>query len=110
MIKRSALASLALIVLGLAANVVLAAEVPTLDVSRTCRAESAADADRSASASCMADERKAREQLAKEWEQFTVSSRTNCTQDATGIAGVQSYVELLTCLQIARDAANLPKQ
>jgi hypothetical protein len=30
--------------------------------------------------------------------------------EATGIAGIQSYVELLTCLQIARGAGKLPNK
>jgi hypothetical protein len=107
MMKPTVLAFLVAVLLGSPA---LAAEIPTLDVDRTCRAESATGQNKSAIESCLTDERSAREQLAKEWEQFAVAMRTSCTREATGIAGVQSYVELLTCLQIARDAANLPKQ
>jgi hypothetical protein len=31
-------------------------------------------------------------------------------QTETDVAGVRSYVELLTCLQIAKDAKSLPKE
>jgi hypothetical protein len=93
---------------GAAAFVAFADEVPLLDVSRTCRTEAATN--KSAIDGCMADERTAREQLAKEWVQFAISIRTNCTREAAGIIGIQSYVELLTCLQIAREAAKLPKE
>jgi hypothetical protein len=85
------------------------AEVPRLDVGRTCRAESAGQ-DKTAVDTCMADEQRARDQLTKEWEQFAVDIRANCTREATGIIGIQSYVELLTCLEIARDAKKLPKE
>jgi hypothetical protein len=46
----------------------------------------------------------------KDWEQFAPDIKTTCRQEATDIAGIRSYVELLTCLQIAREAAKLPKQ
>jgi hypothetical protein len=82
--------------------------VPTFDVSRTCRAE-AADAPATREG-CMRDEQKARDQLAAEWGQFSAADRTNCVQPAVDISGVRSYVELLTCLQIARDARKLPKE
>jgi hypothetical protein len=51
---------------------------------------------------------KSREQLSKEWEQFPAEIRANCTREATAIANVRSYVELLTCLQIAMDVKKLP--
>ena len=59
---------------------------------------------------CMADQIKARDDLVRQWAQFAPDSRARCTQMVTGIAGMESYVELLTCLQMAKDVKNLPKQ
>jgi len=95
--------------LGAWTTIVAADEVPRLDVARTCRAE-AAGQDRTAVDACMKDEQQARDQLTREWDRFAAQNRTNCTREATGIAGIQSYVELLTCLQIARDVQNLRKE
>jgi len=35
--------------------------------------------------------------------------RTHCTQ-VSSMSGFQSYVELITCLEIAQEAGKLPKQ
>ena len=56
----------------------------------------------------MAQEQKARETLASQWTQFAPQSRTNCTQEQFG--ATRSYVELLTCLQIAKEVKSLPKE
>ena len=81
----------------------MARDFPRLDVGPTCR--SASDRQR-----CLDEEGAAREQLAKSWEQFAGGDRTSCTQTVSSIAGAESYVELLTCLQMARDARKLPKE
>jgi hypothetical protein len=85
-------------------------ELPKFDVAPMCRTEASTGLAGASAQVCMADEQKAREQLTKEWEQFATDSRTNCTREATGIPGVRSYVELLTCLQIAKDAKKLPNE
>jgi hypothetical protein len=95
------------ILLGSQAGVAIADEIPKLDVSPTCRAEATPSPNRAAVDACMADEQKAREQLSREWGQFTTDVKASCTRETTGIAGIQSYVELLTCLQIGRDAKKL---
>jgi hypothetical protein len=94
---------------SLAASAVYAAEVPTLDVSPTCKPIAndrsfAIDTDR-----CLKTEREAREQLAREWENFPAADRTLCTQTAT-MGGAPSYVELITCLEMKRDVAQLPNR
>jgi hypothetical protein len=98
----------AAIVLALQPIVALADDVPTFDVRLTCGAEAQADPSAGAVASCMADEQRARETLSKQWAQFAPESRTSCARAQSGIPGVRSYVELLTCLQLAKDAKNLP--
>jgi hypothetical protein len=54
-------------------------------------------------ASCMRDENDARDQLAKEWAQFSPSDHQLCRSE-TKTGGVPSYVELLVCLEMIRDA------
>jgi collagen triple helix repeat protein len=81
---------------------------PQFDVRRTCHAESAESP--TTEQSCMKDEQRAQEQLAGQWAEFAAADRTSCVGTATNVSGVRSYVELLTCLEMARDAAKLPKE
>lgn len=108
MMKRTMLPSLAAIALALGASFAAAQEVPTLDVGALCRAQ--AKAAQALADACLADEKKAREDLVRQWAQFSPDSRARCTGVAKSVAGAQSYVELLTCLQIAKDVKGLPKQ
>jgi hypothetical protein len=55
---------------------------------------------------CAADEEGARGELAKRWAQFAPAERTQCTE-LSSMAGFQSYVELLTCLEMGSDAKKL---
>jgi hypothetical protein len=58
----------------------------------------------------MRDEQRARQQLAATWETFPHTDRTQCTALARlGGGGLQSYVELITCLEMAKAARALPK-
>jgi hypothetical protein len=109
MMKLMTLLPLAAVSLGVQVIVAAAQDVPTFDVSQTCRGESQAEPDATFKI-CMADEQKAREMLVSQWRQFAPANRTTCTQTETDIAGVRSYVELLTCLQMARDARGLPEE
>jgi len=84
-----------------------AADVPQIDVSKTCKPIAndrafAIDTDR-----CFKSEQEARNQLAREWENFPATDRALCTQTAT-MGGTASYVELITCLEMKRDVAQLP--
>jgi hypothetical protein len=82
----------------------IADDVPTYDLAPSCRAETVTTAsDRS----CMKDEQAARDMLVKQWSQFAPSDRATCRQvEETG--GAPSYVELLTCLQLAAAAKKIP--
>jgi hypothetical protein len=97
-----------------ASQAALAAEgPPNLNAEPSCRA--AADAAAMGSiggggnvrdlASCMRDENEARDQLGKEWAQFSPSEQQRCTSE-TKMGGSPSYVELLVCLEMIRDAKN----
>src|SRR5438045_8719697 len=110
MTKLGMLLLLAVMVLALQPIVALADDVPTFDVRVTCGAEARADPSAGAVASCMADEQRARETLVRQWTQFAPESRTSCVQTEAGIPGVRSYVELLTCLQLAKDAKRLQEE
>jgi len=81
---------------------------PTLNVGQSCKA-----AARGAivlgrdQASCMGDEREAQDSLAKTWSQYSVAHKTQCV--AMTAQGGPSYVELISCLDIMRDAAAMEK-
>ena len=97
--------------LALASTFVLlvADQVPTLNVEPSCRAAARMSDRLSLDASlrrCLADEKGAREELEKEWTQFSPALRQRCVA-TTRWGGEASYVEVLICLQMGRDAAKL---
>lgn len=84
-----------------------AADVPTLNVNPTCRplGDNLAfpiDTDR-----CLRSEQEARNQLTQQWARYPAGDRALCTQTAQ-MGGLPSYVELITCLEMKRDATKLP--
>lgn len=85
---------------------VAAEEVPQFDYAVSCRA--VAQLMPVNLEACYRDELNARKNLSATWIQFTAGDRQNCIS-ATTDGGRPSYVELLTCLQLARDARKLPK-
>ena len=99
---------LCVIPLALGMSNALAQQMPNLDVSRTCRAEAEPNPTKKSVDICIEDERKARELLVKEWGQFAADSKKTCLELSVGFD--QSYVELLTCLETAKQATNAPKQ
>jgi hypothetical protein len=97
--------------LSLGSQLVLVADrVPTLNVEPSCRAAvaSAVAAGRDMN-SCLGDERTAREQIVKEWSRFTPAERSECSHLVT-TGGPPSYVELLSCLEVSRDAREISHQ
>jgi hypothetical protein len=74
--------------------------VPTFGIMKECRYEggSAANVDQ-----CSRDETAALRQLKAEWVQFVDAEKRSC-MITTQIGGFASYVELLTCMEMARDA------
>ena len=74
--------------------------LPTFDVVKECRDEGgpAANVDR-----CSRDEAAALEQLKNEWTRFVGADKRTCTKEAM-IDDSASYVELLTCLEMANGA------
>lgn len=53
--------------------------------------------------SCIEDERRAREQLVKEWSQFDMADRVMCNGAARAGPVEPAYTELMTCLEMTRD-------
>jgi hypothetical protein len=92
----------------LSSQIVLVAEVvPALDFAPGCRATN--QSNPANLQGCFRDETAARTTLAETWLQYPVSDRANCSAMATS-GGTQSYVELMTCLQMAKDAKTVGKK
>jgi hypothetical protein len=88
---------------------VLAADhVPDLNIEPSCHAAAtAATVLNRNEDTCKRDEHDARGKLDKEWGQFTAIQRERCVS-LSSLGGSPSYVELLTCLEMAKAAASLP--
>lgn len=81
-------------------------EVPTLNTGPTCSDVGSLSMDASGS-SCRQDEKEARDSLATQWKNFPAADRNECLAE-TQIGGFPSYVQVLTCLEMARDARAMP--
>ncbi len=55
---------------------------------------------------CIRKEMEARDQMTKEWDKFSVADRSYCVPLSMQ-GGTPTYTELLTCLELAREARNL---
>jgi hypothetical protein len=74
-------------------------EPPAFDIARNCAEETAGSAV-GGPAACTKDETDAKDQLAKRWSSYSASQKKECVgESSTG--GEKSYVELLTCLEMA---------
>ena len=91
----------------LAASLVLVADrVPTFNVEPYCRKIASRAAPVGDADVCMRQEREAREELVKQWAQFHPDDKALCHELHT-IGGESTYTELLTCLELRRDARML---
>jgi hypothetical protein len=85
----------------------LADDVPTFDLRKTCKADVQAYQNtaggQASDPGCLRDEQEARATLVSQWKQFTPASIRECVGLQGDAAGPQSYVELLTCLQMASE-------
>jgi hypothetical protein len=71
--------------------------VPKFDIVRECGFEGGAGSDLDR---CSRDEAAALRQLQAAWAQYAGAERKTCTAESA-IGGFASYVELLTCLEMA---------
>ena len=98
-----------LLLLGAQLAVPISDRVPTLDVATGCKAASSISVAESQSyEACIKDENDARAQLRQSWPSFSAAERTRCSAEAS-MGGPASYVDLLVCLEITRDAAAAEK-
>jgi hypothetical protein len=88
------------------AIVLVADQVPTFDVQSFCRRVAAMAEPLGDAGLCLRKEFETRDQLVKQWAQFPAADRAYCRQ-LTTIGGDPTYTELLTCLELQRDARNL---
>jgi hypothetical protein len=72
---------------------------PNFDIARECRSEGGSQ---DMLKRCADDETQAREQLQKEWAQFTPANKVQCNEE-TNVDGSASYVEMLTCLEMEKE-------
>ena len=89
----------------------VADQVPSLNVESACRAAAKMGDSLSLDTmlrQCLADEKSAHDQLEKEWTQFAPALRQRCVA-TTETGGDPSYVEVLVCLQMGRDAAQIDR-
>ena len=89
-------------------NIAAGQGVPKINVVPSCKAAASGYAGLSQEfESCLRSEESAREILAKEWNSFLAADRDSCRRlTTTGTPG--TYTELLTCLEMRRDARALP--
>ena len=93
---------LPIVMLATLSPITVSDSVPKLNIPRECRFEGGSTAvfDR-----CSKDEADAFKQLEAEWPQFAGADRNACFTEAT-VGGMASYVDLLICLEMARDVRN----
>lgn len=82
--------------------------VPTWNFEPSCRGGMDAGPNPNARYDkCLGEEAAARTKLQASWTQYPAKDRTVCADTAK--LGTPSYVELLTCLEMARAASGMPK-
>jgi hypothetical protein len=96
---------LPIVILATLSPIAVSDNLPMLDVAKECRFEGGSSEvfDR-----CMRDENEAQKEIQAVLPKVTDADRNACVSEATS-GGYQSYIELLTCLEMARDVAKLEK-
>jgi len=90
-----------LIALPLLGSVAWAEGVPRFDISAMCRAAPRLQAsDQDTDQNCVRDETEARAELERQWAGYDAGVRERCIRETT-VGGAPSYVDALTCIQMA---------
>jgi hypothetical protein len=89
-------------ILAALSPIAVSSSVPQFDIASECRFEGGSNA---VFEQCTRDETTALSQLRTEWAQFGRADQKVCMGETT-TSGFASYVELLICLEMARDAAS----
>ena len=103
--------SVPIMILGSLA-ITVADNVPKFDIARGCRIENTASsglAEGEPLRKCVSDEQQALQQLQTQWSQFPESDRATCIT-TTNSDDTPSYVELLICLQEAKEVRGQSKK
>jgi hypothetical protein len=94
----------AVLLFGLPIATAAADNPPKLDVMPTCNAAAqfsvGATRDKE---SCLEDEHEAESVLAQNWSKYNANDKIQCV-GTVKTGGAASYVELLSCLEVMRDA------
>jgi hypothetical protein len=102
--------AVAAIVLSWAIDQARAADkIPAFDIARNCKAEATGIGAVYRVEQCTNHETQAKNELTKRWSQFSASQKKNCVETSS-IGGSQSYIELLTCLEMASGQLRGPQQ
>ena len=80
---------------------------PQLDVGSSCDAAASHGINGRTRDACMSEENAAQSTLTDNWKQFTDRQHARCT-GLVQMGGPPSYVELLTCLEVAEQARKIP--
>lgn len=91
--------------------VAVADVVPNIDLKKTCSDTASvygggptqSDID-----SCVTDEQDAHGLLVKQWKQYAAPDKNRCVRASSDY--LPSYVELLTCLEMAKDVKSMPDE
>jgi len=89
--------------------ITVADSVPQLNVRTSCSAANRGGGASQDMNNCLQEEQLARTQLVKDSGQYAAADRSGCVQLST-MGGSPSYVELLTCLEMAKAAKESPTQ
>jgi hypothetical protein len=74
--------------------------LPAFDIAQNCKAEGTGSV-LGVGKFCVKEENDAKDQLVKSWSGFSASAKRSCVGEST-VGGDQSYIELLTCLEMSR--------
>jgi hypothetical protein len=89
--------------------VAVADVVPNVDFKKTCNETANVIVGLNSQndlSGCLSDEQDAHNLLVKQWSQFAPIDKQRCVRTSSGY--LPSYVELLTCLEMAKEARTLP--
>jgi len=85
---------------------------PVLNVAPLCRALTDSKSlleglDSGSFDQCIKGQQDDRQDMIKQWSSFSAEDRRHCIAEAT-MGGVSSYTDLVSCLEMSRDARKLP--
>jgi hypothetical protein len=110
MVRTATLGVVTALLLAAAVTPGRADQVPSLDTETSCRsAERAAMMIGRSGDNCRSDEKNAKDALARDWGAFSAADKSHCTA-LISTGGPPSYVELLSCMEMSRDARQIASQ